>query len=111
MSELPDDLRPAFHGTRRVGPYWTVWLILLGFTITMLWIDGVALPRTLFVVFMLAAMLLKAGLIAGYFMHLRFERQSLIWTVVGGLLATAIVLYVLIAPDAARIHDMVNRAR
>jgi caa(3)-type oxidase subunit IV len=100
----------AVSSARRIGPYWTVWSVLLVFTITMLWLDTVTLPRVVFVAFMLAAMLVKAGLIAGYFMHLRFERASLAWTIVVGLLATAVVLYVLIAPDAVRIHDMVNRA-
>ena len=102
--------RPV-SGVRFLSPYWVVWLLLLAFTITMLWVDTMALPRMTFVAFMLVAMLVKAGLIAGYFMHLRIERASLAWAVVVGLLATALVLYVLIAPDAIRIHDMVMGAR
>jgi cytochrome c oxidase subunit IV len=85
--------------------------VLLVFTFLMLWADTAPLPRTVFVGFMLAAMLVKASLIAGYFMHLRFERRLLAWTVVVGILVTGAVLYVLIVPDAARIHEMVSRAR
>ena len=91
--------------------YWITWSVLLVFTIVMLMMDGAALPRTFFVLFMLVAMLTKASIIGANFMHLRFERAPLVLTVVVGLLVTGTVLYVLIAPDALRIHDMVVRAR
>jgi cytochrome c oxidase subunit IV len=76
--------------------------------VAMLWADGAAIPRTVFVVFMLAAMLTKASIIGANFMHLRSERRSLVLIVAVGLLVTATILYVLIAPDAARIHHMVS---
>ena len=76
----------------------------------MLWADGASIPRTTFVVFMLAAMLTKASIIGANFMHLRPERGPLVLTVVVGLLVTGTILYVLIAPDAARIHEMVRRS-
>ncbi len=91
----------------RMRIYWLTWAILLVFTVVMLWADGVEIPRTVFVVFMIAAMLTKASIIGANFMHLRFERSTLVLTVVVGLLATGTLLYVLIAPDAARIHQMV----
>jgi len=89
--------------------YWITWSILLVFTIAMLWADSVSLPRGAFVVFMLAAMLAKASIIGANFMHLKSERLPLIATVIVGLLVTGTILYVLIVPDAARIHDMVMR--
>lgn len=89
--------------------YWITWSVLLVFTIVMLWADSASLPRTAFVVFMVAAMLTKASIIGANFMHLKSERLPLIVTVVVGLLVTATILYVLIVPDAARIHDMVVR--
>ena len=91
--------------------YWATWLVLLAFTLLMVWLDGAALPRVPFVLVMLAAMLVKASIIAANFMHLRFERMGLVLMVVIGLLATATVLYVLILPDAVRIHDMLRVAR
>lgn len=90
--------------------YWITWAILLVFTIAMPWADGASIPRTTFVVFMLAAMLTKASIIGANFMHLRSERVPLVLTVAVGLLVTGTILFVLIAPDAARIHEMV-RAR
>jgi cytochrome c oxidase subunit IV len=88
--------------------YWITWTILLAFTAVMLWADSATLPRTVFVVFMIAAMLTKASIIGGAFMHLRTERVELALTVVVGLLVTGTILFVLIAPDAARIHRMVS---
>ena len=86
--------------------YWIMWAVLLVFTLAMLWADGAAIPRVGFVIFMIAAMLTKASIIGGAFMHLRFERPGLVLTVVVGLLVTGTILYGLIAPDAIRIHQM-----
>jgi cytochrome c oxidase subunit IV len=87
--------------------YWLTWAVLLVFTVVMLWADSASIPRTAFVVFMIAAMLTKASIIGANFMHLRHENVWIVATVVIGLLITGGLLYVLIAPDAARIHHMV----
>ncbi|HET9830557.1 MAG TPA: cytochrome C oxidase subunit IV family protein [Vicinamibacterales bacterium] len=89
--------------------YWITWSVLLVFTVVMLWADSASLPRIAFIVFMVAAMLTKASIIGANFMHLKSERVPLILTVVVGLLVTGTILYVLIVPDAARIHEMVSR--
>ena len=89
--------------------YWITWSVLLVFTVVMLWADTASLPRMAFVVFMIAAMLTKASIIGANFMHLKSERLPLIATVVVGLLVTGAILYVLIVPDAARIHEMAAR--
>ena len=89
--------------------YWITWSVLLVFTVVMLWADTASLPRMAFVVFVLAAMLTKASIIGANFMHLKAERLPLITTVVVGLLVTGTILYVLIVPDAVRIHEMVSR--
>ena len=88
--------------------YWITWGVLLMFTSVMLWADTAAIPRMAFVIFMIGAMLTKASMIGANFMHLRQESAWMVVTVVVGLFVTATVLYVLIAPDAARIHSMVG---
>ena len=88
--------------------YWITWFVLLVFTVAMLWADSASIPRVAFVIFMVAAMLTKASIIGGNFMHLRHEHRDLVLTVVVGLLVCGGVLFVLIAPDAARIHRMVT---
>ena len=91
--------------------YWITWLVLLAFTAVMLSMDSVSIPRVAFVAFMLVAMVTKASIIGANFMHLRFERASLVLIVAVGLLVTGTVLYVLIAPDAARVHTMIVNSR
>ena len=88
--------------------YWITWSILLVFTLVMLWADTASIPRLVFVVFMVAAMLTKASIIGANFMHLRLERAGIVVTVIVGLLVTGAILYGLIAPDALRIHQMVD---
>jgi caa(3)-type oxidase subunit IV len=93
-----------------VRTYWMTWALLLVLTVLMLWADGASrsIPRTAFVVAMLGAMLIKAALVGWNFMHLHAEHTGIVVTVVVGLFVTGTILFVLIAPDAARIHDMVG---
>jgi cytochrome c oxidase subunit IV len=86
-------------GMLRYRTYWVFWSGLLALTLLMLFTESLALERAVFVSFLVGAMLLKAGIIAAWFMHLRFERASLVVSVVGATLLTAVALYVLIAPD------------
>ncbi len=90
--------------------YWVTWATLLAVTVVMLLLDGAQMARTPFVVLMLSAMAVKATLIAGNFMHLRVEHRGITLTLVAGLFVCGLVLYVLIAPDAVRIHGMVSGA-
>ena len=102
----------AAHGGSAGGGgriYWITWGALLVITLIMLVLDSAQVSRSLLLTVLLGAMLVKATLIAGNFMHLRQEHRGLIATVVVGLFVMGLVLYVLIAPDASRIHDMVLR--
>jgi cytochrome c oxidase subunit IV len=86
--------------------YWMAWGILLGLTVLMVRLDRAPLPHGAFVVLMLLAMAIKASIIAAFFMHLRFERLSLVLGIVIGLPLNAAILYFFIVPDAARILRM-----
>ena len=86
--------------------YWLIWGVLLVLTVVMLAIDQAPLPRALFVIVIVGAMLIKALLIAAYFMHLKFESVALAMGVLVGLLINATILYGLIIPDAFRIVGM-----
>jgi cytochrome c oxidase subunit IV len=89
--------------------YWIAWGFLLALTVLMVGLDQAPLPRAVFVVLMLTAMSIKACLIGAIFMHLRAERLALVLGVVVGLPLNALILYILIAPDALRIFNMVNQ--
>jgi cytochrome c oxidase subunit 4 len=97
------------HAPHGYGLYWRIWLILLVFTVAMIFLDQISVPRFLLVTILVAAMLFKATLVAGYFMHLRYERLSLGLSVVFGLLFVGAVLYGLLVPDGVRILALSGR--
>ncbi len=88
------------EGTVPYRTYWRIWGILLVLTLVMIGTEAVDLPRTAGLVLLIAAMLTKATLIGGWFMHLRFERASLVWPLVASTIITAAFLYFLLIPDA-----------
>jgi caa(3)-type oxidase subunit IV len=83
----------------RYRTYWITWGGLLALTLLMLATETAPLYRTIAVGLLVAAMLVKAGVIAAWFMHLRFERAALVVSVVGATVLTAVALFVLIVPD------------
>ena len=83
--------------------YWLIWFVLLAFTVAMLFIGHGLFPRVAIVSLLLIGMSAKAALIGGYFMHLRFEKLVLVLIVALAIILTALALFVLIAPDGARI--------
>jgi hypothetical protein len=48
-------------------------------------------------------------MIAGNFMHLRFERRNLAWMVGSGILVTTLILYLFITRDSRHILEMTTR--
>jgi len=86
--------------------YWIAWGVLLVLTILMVGLDRAPLSRGAFLLLILSAMAVKASIIAAYFMHLRFERLSLVLGIVIALPVNAAILYFLIVPDAIRIFHM-----
>ena len=96
----------ASHEAASLKTYWVTWSVLLLLTVVMLVLDQAPMSRRLFVVVMVAAMVIKATLIAGNFMHLRFERLALVLMILVGLFVNGAILYGLIVPDALRIVGM-----
>ncbi len=83
--------------------YWSTWMLLLLLTLLMLATGYVSLPKRFIVALLTLAMLVKASLIGGHFMHLRFEKLNLVVIVAVGILATAAALFTLILFDGIRI--------
>jgi cytochrome c oxidase subunit IV len=73
--------------------YRITWVILLMITVAMLAAEALHLPRIFLILFLLAFMMVKAAMIGGNFMHLRYERPSLALMVAGGILITSLILY------------------
>jgi cytochrome c oxidase subunit IV len=83
--------------------YWTTWVALLIITVAMLVAELFHMPRWFLVVFLLAFMAVKAVMIAGNFMHLRFEKANLGVMVATGIVVTTLILFFYIAPEAASV--------
>jgi caa(3)-type oxidase subunit IV len=79
--------------------YWIAWGILLALTLLMILVEAARLPLALTILVLVSVMLVKATLIGGWFMHLRYEHRALVVAVVGGTLFTAAVLFFLLVPD------------
>ena len=88
--------------------YWITWGILLAFTAFMLVAEYLPFSKMLVVVLLLVAMMFKASLIGGRFMHLWSERPGLVWAVAGSVLFLSAFLYILISFDGLRILKMVR---
>ncbi|MGE3508234.1 MAG: hypothetical protein AB7N65_05065 [Vicinamibacterales bacterium] len=78
----------------------------MALTVVMVLVKGAVSSRTVQVAVLLTAMLAQVTLIAANSMHLRRAHPGIVWTFVGGLLATGLLLYVVIVPDAIRIREM-----
>jgi len=86
---------------------WIIWAVLLALTITMLVVEGAALPAGLTIAVLAVAMLAKASFIGGWFMHLRYETRALAVTLVAVTLITAAFMFFLLIPDARAVYESV----
>jgi len=80
--------------------YWITWVILLAITVTMLLAESLHMPRWFLIAFLLAFMMVKATMIGGNFMHLRYEKRNLAVMVAAGILVTSLILFLFIRPEA-----------
>lgn len=86
--------------------YSVVWMWLLILTLIELGAVLVHIPRGLLVFLLLTMALMKAALIIAYFMHLRYERLSLVYAVVTPMFFLAIVIFAFMGPDALSVMHL-----
>ena len=86
--------------------YWITWSLLLVVTVSMLAAERFHMPRWILVPFLLAFMMLKAVMIGGNFMHLRFEKSNLAFMVFAGIMVTSLILFLYITPES---HNVLER--
>jgi cytochrome c oxidase subunit IV len=87
--------------------YWITWGLLLVITVAMLMAEKFHMPRIVLVVFLLAFMMVKAVMIGGNFMHLRFEKTNLGIMVFIGIMVTSLILFTFITPEA---HSVLEKS-
>ena len=86
--------------------YFTIWLYLLVLTAVEVVLAYVQLFSTGVMMFILMALsLLKAGLIVGYFMHLKFERMTLTLSLIPAVVVVIALLFVFF-PDSYRLFEL-----
>jgi cytochrome c oxidase subunit 4 len=104
-----DEISPAraaehvhFEGGTRLFLY--VLLGLLALTVVEVFLAYVQVPLNIMLTILIGLSLIKAAMIVAYFMHLRFERMSLVLTLIP-ILVTCICLLFIVFPDSFRAHD------
>ncbi len=93
------------HGEASAGLYTSVWVWLLALTATevlLAYIQVLSLKAMLIVLMTLS--IVKSGLIIAYFMHLRFEKVSLMLSLVPAVVV--ITLLFVFFPDSLRLLEL-----
>ena len=82
-----------------------IWGALLALTAFEVFLAYIQIPVTLMLIILMGASMIKAALIVAYFMHLKFERLSLILTIVPTIVVL-LCLFAVLFPDSFRLHNM-----
>src|SRR6476661_10941184 len=88
-----------FAGTNKL--FISIWGWLVALTLVEIFLAYKPMPIHIMLVILLGLSIIKAALIVAYFMHLRFERLSLILTLVPMLIVCIMLLFVFF-PDSFR---------
>jgi len=91
------------HGKRI---YMVVWFWLLALTAVEVFLAYKHLPVMTMLVLLMGLSLVKAALIIAYFMHLRFEKSSLTWTLMPPLVICIVLMIAFSFPDGIRLLDI-----
>ncbi len=95
----------ALHETHSNRLYLTVWTGLLVLTIVEVVLAYLALSVGLMLTLLMGFSLLKTALIVAYFMHLRFEKLSLVLTLIPALVICILLLFI-VFPDSLRVLEL-----
>ncbi len=95
----------ALHETHSNRLYLTVWTGLLVLTIVEVILAYLALSVGLMLTLLMGFSLLKTALIVAYFMHLRFEKLSLVLTLIPALVICILLLFI-VFPDSLRVLEL-----
>ena len=92
-----------FEGSTKL--FFSVLGALLALTLVEVLLAYFQVNLVLMLTILLGLSIIKAALIMGYFMHLRFERMSLVLTLVPALVVCICLLFIFF-PDSMRSHNM-----
>lgn len=86
--------------------YAVTWFWLLAITVLEVGVVLLGVPKILLATTLIVMAVLKAALILAYFMHLRYEKLSLVYAVVVPMFFLAIVLFSGVGPDALSVFTL-----
>ncbi len=78
---------------------------LLVLTLVEVFLAYIHLPLTLMLIILMGLSIIKAAMIVAYFMHLKFERMSLVLTLIPTLVICICLLFI-VFPDSFRANDL-----
>ena len=93
------------HGGATTGLFLKVWIGLVVITFGEVYLAYLHFPAVAMLLILIGLSLVKAGLIMAYFMHLRYERLSLVLLLIPALLF-CIGMMTVIFPDSLRLLDL-----
>ena len=88
-----------FAGTNKL--FISIWVWLVALTLVEIFLAYRPMSTVVMLVILLGLSIIKAALIVAYFMHLKFERLSLILTLIPMLVVCILLLFVFV-PDSFR---------
>ena len=92
-----------FAGSNKL--FSTIWIWLLLLTGIEIFLGYKPMPLRFMITILLGLSIIKAALIVAYFMHLKFERLSLILTIVPTIVVL-LCLFAVLFPDSFRAHNL-----
>ncbi len=95
----------VFHQHHRMAQFYYVWMALLLITGFEVFLAYERLQPLKMLSILLGLSIIKAGLIIGYFMHLKFEVSRMRWVLMSALVI-CLALMTVFFPDAMRILSL-----
>ncbi len=83
-----------------------VWIWLVGITGVEVFLGYKNVPPALMITILLGLSVIKAALIMSYFMHLKFEKLTLVLWLVPAFVFCVCMILIFFFPDSARLLDM-----
>ena len=93
------------HADLGIKKYFIIWFTLLGFTGIEVYLGYIHFTVVILLTMLMGISIVKAAMIMAYFMHLKFERMSLIMTLIPAMVI-CIALLGIVFPDSLRLLEM-----
>lgn len=93
------------HGAS-VGTNIGIWFCLVGITFLEVWLAYMQLPPGLMLTILIILSVVKAGLIMSFFMHLKYEKFSLVLLLIPSMIFCISMMLIFFFPEAVRLLQM-----